>query len=241
MPPSLTTYLQQVNRAESVELCALRARTSQLPFVAHLQGASAVTQLLQLLVHLTAARRVLEIGTFTGCTTLGIAEALPPDGHVVTIDVTEQWAALGFEHWHRSGLAGRISLHIGDAKKVLAQMAQSRRMEPFELVFVDADKDAYEHYLNACLPLMRPGGLLVFDNVLFGGRVLPEYSEADVLSELSKWPPSLQRLYVNYVRGLRKFNEQIVRDPRVDVVVLPLHDGLTLARKREFPGSETSC
>jgi O-methyltransferase len=228
----LGAYLRRISRPDHVELAALRERTAALPFVAMMQGSRTVAQLLQFLIRLIGAREVVEVGVFTGCSTLAMATALPPGGRIVAVDVSERWPAIGKEFWTRSGYADRIDLRIGPANDVLDAMIEGGMAGAFDLVFVDANKDGYDGYFDRALALLRQDGLMVFDNVLFGGRVQPSCTEPQIRQELQNRPKFLQDLYVRYTEGLRQFNERIARDDRVDVVVLPMIDGVTLARKR---------
>jgi predicted O-methyltransferase YrrM len=232
----LHAYLQRIGRPEDAELAALRERTAALPFVAVMQGSPAVGRLLQFLIQLTGATRVLEVGVFTGCSTLAMATALPPGGRIVAIDISEQWAAVGKEYWKQSGCADRIDLRIGPAIDALDALASEGLAGAFDLAFIDANKDGYEVYLERCLVLLRAGGLMVFDNVLFGGLV-PDATEAQIREAHRHEPKFLQDMYVAYVEGLRRFNDRIARDQRVDIVVLPMIDGVTLARKRPPDGA----
>jgi predicted O-methyltransferase YrrM len=227
----LRAYLQRVSPPEHAELAALRERTAALPFVAMMQGSSFVGQLLQFLIRLIDARRVLEVGVFTGCSTLAMATALPPDGRIVGVEISEKWPAIGREFWIRSGCADQIDLRIGPATGVLDSLVAEGLTGAFDLAFIDADKDAYDAYFERCLLLLRQNGVMVFDNVLFGGLV-PEGTEAEIRLEHRNQPAFLQDLYVRSAEGLRRFNDRIARDTRVDVAILPMSDGVTLARKR---------
>lgn len=240
MSDPLREYLRRISRPEPAELAALRERTAALPFVAMMQSSRTVTELLQFLIRLIGARDVLEVGVFTGCSTLAMATVLPPDGRIVAVDVSERWPGIGQEFWARSGYADRIDLRIGPANDVLDGMIQGGMSAAFDLAFIDANKDGYNGYFDRAFALLRPGGLIVFDNVLFGGRVQPSCTEAHIRQELQNRPRFLQDLYVTYAEGLRHFNERIARDDRVDVVVLPMSDGVTLARKRPIAAPEAS-
>jgi caffeoyl-CoA O-methyltransferase len=166
-------------------------------------------RLLTMLVALTGARRVLEIGTFTGYSALAMAEALPADGEIVTLELRADHAAKAREHIALAGMADRISVVEGPALGSLARLAG-----PFDLAFIDADKPGYPAYYEAALARMRPGGLIVADNVLRGGRILDAGSgSADVTR-------------------MRAFNEMVVADPRVEAVMLTIRDGVTLIRVR---------
>jgi O-methyltransferase len=165
-------------------------------------------------VALSAARSVLEIGTFTGYSTLCMARALPPDGTVVTCDLSARWPAIGAEFWQRAGVTERIDLRIGDARRTLEALATERGHDSFDFAFIDADKSGYGVYYEAALALVRPKGLVVIDNTLFFGRVAdPASQDPDTLA-------------------IRALNTALRDDPRVDISLLTMADGMTLARKR---------
>ncbi len=167
-------------------------------------------QLLRLLVALTGARRVLEVGTFTGYSALAMVEGLPADGHIDTLELDADHAAKAREHIEAAAENGRISVHEGVALDTLERLEG-----PYDLAFVDADKSAYAEYYDRLLPLMRPGGLIVADNVLRHGRVLDTVTD----------DPS--------VTGVRAFNDKAVTDPRVETVMLTVRDGISLIRVRD--------
>jgi len=162
---------------------------------------------LKLLVRLTRAKKVLEIGTFTGYSALKMAEALPATGRLISLDIDPINTRLARTFWKKSRAGRKITLKIGPAVQTLKSLKG-----PFDLVFIDADKRNYLAYWNACIPLMRHGGLLVVDNVLWSGRVL---SPQDALS-----------------RAVNTFNKKVRADRRVEVVMLPIRDGITLALKK---------
>jgi caffeoyl-CoA O-methyltransferase len=166
-------------------------------------------QLLRLLVAVSGARRILEVGTFSGYSALAMAEALPIDGHIDTLELSGEHAVKAAEHIEWAGESGRISIHEGLALDSLARL-----VGPYDLAFIDADKSAYPEYYEAVLPLMRPGGLIVADNVFRHGRVLEAQSR----------DPS--------VEGMRRFNDRVVSDPRVEAVMLTVRDGVSLIRVR---------
>lgn len=174
-----------------------------------------VGQFLAMLVRLTGARRVLEVGTFMGCSALWMAMALPPEGRLLTIDIHRQWNEIARQHWREAGVEGRIEARLAPALVELDRLRSEGREAPFDLAFLDADKRNYPAYLELLLGLLRPGGLLVVDNVLWGGHVL-EPGEGNLDAQ-----------------AIRTFNARLAEDPRVDVSMIPLGDGLTLAIRRD--------
>ncbi|ANW21723.1 O-methyltransferase [Streptomyces clavuligerus] len=210
----LLAYVREVSLRDDDILRGLREETARLPGGAALQVMAEEGQLLGLLVRLTGARAVLEIGTFTGYSTLCMARALPAGGTVVTCDITDRWPDIGLPYWKRAGVDGRIELRIGDAAGVLEGLLAERGPDSFDLVFIDADKAGYPVYYAKALTLTRPGGLVVIDNTLFFGRVTD---------------PGAQDPDSRAIRGL---NAALLHDERVDLSLLPMADGITLARKR---------
>jgi caffeoyl-CoA O-methyltransferase len=167
-------------------------------------------QLLKLLAGVVGARRILEIGTFGGYSALAMAEALPADGGIDTLELDPAHAAKAAEHVESAGQAGRVNIHVGEALETL-----DRLEGPYDMAFIDAGKAEYPDYYDRVVPLMRPGGLIVADNVLRHGRIL----EADSSD------PS--------ITGMRTFNERAATDPRVDTVMLTMRDGVSLIRVRD--------
>lgn len=167
--------------------------------------------LLQMLVRLSGARRAIEVGVFTGYSSLCIARALPADGYLLACDVSSEWTAIARPYWERAGVEDRIDLKIGPALDTLRALPE----EPaFDFAFIDADKGNYPAYYQEIVPRLVPGGLLVLDNVFLGGRVLDPAFQGDDH------------------RAMRRVNEALAHDERLDVVMLPVRDGVTLARKR---------
>jgi caffeoyl-CoA O-methyltransferase len=185
-------------------------QTAALGGSARMQVAPEQAPLLTLLVGLVHARRVVEIGTFTGLSSLALVKGLPPDGRLVCFDSSEEWTALARRAWQRAGVADRVELRLGDAWTTLRTLEGE---PPVDLAFVDADKQGYPAYVELLLPHLRPGGLLVLDNTLRGGEVLSPDATGDA-------------------GALRALNAQLVADPRLETVLLPVADGMTLARKR---------
>lgn len=213
MTDAIRDYALRHGVREHPELARLRAETAALA-EAEMQVAPEQGALLQLLVRLTGARRVLEVGTFTGYSSLAMALALPADGRLVACDVSAEWTAVAQRHWRSAGVAERIELRLAPALETLAALLAAGEAGRFDLAFLDADKAAYPRYLEPLLALLRPGGLLLVDNVLWSGRVAdPAVRDPDT-------------------EGIRALNAQLHADARVDLALVPIADGLTLARKR---------
>ena len=171
-----------------------------------------------LLVELIGAQRVLEIGVFTGYSSTRMALALPPDGQLIALDISVGYTEIARRYWHLAGVANKIKLRLGPALESLDQLIEDGASSSFDLVFIDADKGNYDAYYERALRLLRPGGLLLIDNVLWGGKVAdPTVEDDDTLA-------------------IRALNRKIHTDERVTAVLLPVADGLTLARKRENSG-----
>ena len=207
---SLYQYLLDVSLRETPLLKRLRDETQALP-MARWQVAPEQGQFLALLVKLTGAKRLLEIGTFTGYSALCMAAALPDDGSLICCDIPGDYNATARRYWLEAGLAERIDLRLAPALETLAQLDQQAS---FDLIFIDADKANYPLYLEHALRLLRVGGLAVFDNTLWGGRVLEDNPESED------------------TRAIQALNCALKDDSRVDLSLLPLGDGLTLCRKR---------
>lgn len=210
----IRNYVRDVSLREDPILAELRELTANLPGGAVMQVMAEEAQLLALLVSLSGATSVLEVGTFTGYSTLCLARALPPDGVVVTCDISARWPGIAAEYWQRAGVDERIDVRIGDARQTLAALADDPGEDSFDFAFIDADKASYGAYFEAVLALVRPGGLVVIDNTLFFGRVVdPAAQDPDTVA-------------------IRALNASLRDDPRVDISLLTMADGITLARKR---------
>jgi len=210
---ALYQYLLDVSLRETPLLKRLRDETQALP-MARWQVAPEQGQFLALLVKLTGARRLLEVGTFTGYSALCMASALPADGSLICCDIPGDYNATARRYWQEAGLAGRIDLRLAPALETLAELERQGQGGQYDLVFIDADKANYPSYLEHALRLLRVGGLAVFDNTLWSGRVLETSPEsADT-------------------RAIQALNRALKDDARVDLSLLPIGDGLTLCRKR---------
>lgn len=209
----LHRYLLATGLRESDVARRLRAATAVLP-LARMQISPEQGALMQLLVRLTGARHTLEVGTFTGYSALVVAEVLPPDGTVLACDVSAEWTAIGRPFWEEAGVAGRIDLRLGPALDTLDALLAQGDTGRFDFAFIDADKANYDGYYERALALLRTGGLVAIDNTLWSGAVIdPQRDDADTVA-------------------IRALNLKLRRDARVDMVLLPVGDGLTLARKR---------
>ena len=205
-------YLLDVSLRETPIMAQLRQRTAEHP-MAVMQIAPEQGQFMALLVKLIGARRCLEIGVFTGYSGLAVAAALPDDGRIVACDVSEEFTAIAREYWALAGLAGKIDLRLAPALETLDGLLAEGQAGLYDFAFIDADKVNYQGYLDRSLALLRPGGLVAVDNTLWGGSLIePEPDDADS-------------------RALAAFNLALREDERVDIAMLPIGDGLTLARK----------
>jgi len=208
----LLAYILANQPPEHEELRALRDLTQDLP-QSMMQIVPEQGHLLAFLVKLTGARRVLELGTFTGYSAMAMALALPPDGRLVTCDVDSEAVDVGRGCWERAGVAGKIQVEIGPALATLDRLEREGK-DAFDLVFIDADKSAYGRYYESALRLVRPGGLIILDNM---------FQRGEVSDSCNRDPRTLV---------VRALNAKIASDERVDRVLLPLADGVTLARRR---------
>lgn len=211
---TLYRYLLDVSLREHPVLAELRAATQTHPR-SNMQIAPEQGQFMALLIRLLGARRALEIGTFTGYSALAVALALPDDGQLITCDVDAGITSLAQEYWQRAGVDHKIDLRLAPALQTLDALIAEGQAGTFDFVFIDADKASYDAYYEHSLQLLHPGGLIAIDNVLWDGKVAhpAEHGDADTHS-------------------LQSLNEKLHRDERVDLSLLPLADGLTLARKR---------
>lgn len=210
---SLRAYVAEVGLREHPVLATLRQKTATSPR-ASMQVAPEEAALLALLVRLLGARRVLEVGTFTGYSSTSMALALPPDGRIVCCDVSEEWTAVARQAWADAGVADRCELRIGPAVETLDALLVDAGFGAgsFDLAFIDADKPSYDAYYERCVELVRPGGLVTLDNTLWSGRVAdPSVSDESTVA-------------------IRTLNARIAADPRVEPLIVPVGDGLTIAR-----------
>ena len=212
LPDNIAEYIERVSVREHPAMRELREVTEHHPHAGMLSGADQV-QLLQMVVAMLDARRTIEVGVFTGYTTLAVALALPPDGKVIACDVSDEFTSIGRPYWQKAGVAGKIDLRLAPAVQTLdALIAHSSG--GFDFAYIDADKSNYDAYYERVLKLLRQGGIIAIDNVLWGG---------DVAGDAKDDPDTA---------ALRALNLKIGGDNRVQSVLLSIGDGLTLARKR---------
>jgi len=209
---NLYQYILSVALREDSLLRELRTETSQLE-MARMQISPEQGQFMALLLKLTGARRYLEVGTFTGYSALVCALAMPADAELFALDISAEWTDIARRYWERAGVAERIRLRLGSAAQTLQSMLPTEQ-NSFDAIFIDADKTGYAGYIQYGFELLRPGGFLMLDNVLWGGRVVdPADDDEDTVA-------------------IRRVNEAMLADERFDISLVPIGDGLTLARKR---------
>ena len=210
---ALYDYLCSVSLREPDVLARLREETAAIEY-AGMQISPEQGQLMALLIELMGARRALEVGVFTGYSSLCVALALPEDGRLLACDVNEEWTDIARRYWAEAGVAERIELRLAPATQTLDALIRDGRAGQFDFAFIDADKVNYPAYYERCLTLVRAGGLVAIDNTLWQGKVI---DESDGSEE---------------TLVMRALNRQLHDDPRVTLSMLPVGDGLTLARKR---------
>lgn len=213
MTEALHGYLLKTTVREPALLARLRQETAELPN-GGMQISPEQGQLMRLLVEVVGVRRALEVGVFTGYSSTVVAMALPADGQLVACDVSEEWTNVARRYWREAGVESKIDLRVGPALHTLDALLAAGQAGSFDFAFIDADKTSYDGYYERCLSLVRAGGLLAVDNTLWSGAV------AD---------PSDQR---DSTRVIRALNEKIAADSRVTASLVPIGDGLYLARKR---------
>jgi predicted O-methyltransferase YrrM len=213
LPPDLQAYLVGHGVREPEILKRLRDETALIPEhdmqIAPEQGA-----FMAMLVGLIDAKRCIELGTFTGYSSLVVALAMPAEGRIVCCDLSEEWTSVARRYWAEAGVGDRVDLRLGPALDTLDELLAGGAAGTFDFAFIDASKREYPEYHERILQLLRQGGLALYDNVFWGG---------DVIDEKSKDPDLL---------GVRRLNDRLLRDERVEISMIPVADGLTLVRKR---------
>ena len=213
LPQKLFEYVVARGTRETALQRRLRVATRRIPF-GGMQIGPDQAALMQLLVRAIGARRCIEIGTFTGYSALAVALALPPGGKIVCCDISEEWTAIARKYWGLASVSGKIRLHLGPALATLDSLLKRNGKGSFDFAFIDADKENYWNYYERCLKLVRRGGLIAIDNTLWYGRVIDRHDKT-----------------VD-TRAIRAFNRKLRRDRRVELSLIPIGDGLTLALKR---------
>jgi len=210
LSPRLQDYVTAHRSAVDTIEQELIDETDRLGDIAVMQVPPEQGALITMLARLTGARRAVEVGTFTGYSALCIARGMPPEGTLLACDISEEWTSIGRRYWEKAGVDHKIELRLGPALDTL----RSLPLDPvYDLAFVDADKPSYIDYYEELVPRVRPNGLILADNVLWIGRVVdPERNDDDTVA-------------------IRRFNDHILADPRVEVVMVPISDGLTMVRK----------
>jgi len=206
-------YLVDHSVREPALLARLREETAPLA-MSQMQIGPEQGQFMALLAKLIGARRCLEVGVFTGYSSLAVALALPDDGRIIACDVSEEWTAIARRYWREAGVDHKIDLKLQPATRTLEDLLKAGQAGTFDFAFIDADKENYPAYYELVMKLVRSGGLILVDNTLWSGKVA-DPSEKDASTEV-----------------MRKLNDTVHRDERVDASLLPIGDGLTLARKR---------
>ncbi len=209
---ALYDYVLAYSLREHPAQTALREATAAHP-QARMQISPEQGQFMALLVKLMGARRAIEIGVFTGYSALTVALALPEDGHILACDISDEYTRVGRPYWIAAGVAHKIDLRLAPALETLDAALAAGAAGQYDFAFIDADKTGYDAYYERCLQLLRPGGLIAIDNVLWGGSVARQAEDADTAA-------------------LQALNGKLHRDERIDLSLLPVGDGLTLARKR---------
>jgi len=212
LPEAVQEYVHNVATRETPLQKRLREETSKLSGAGMQIGADQGA-FLSLLVQLTGARQAIEIGTFTGYSALAVATALPADGKLICCDISDEWTQVARRYWHEAGVAGRIDLRLAPAVETLRDLLRDSGPGSFDFAFIDADKTGYDGYYEACLTLLRPGGLMAIDNTLWNGAV----------AYLAKTDPD--------TAALRALNLKVRDDPRVTSCLVSMGDGVLLARK----------
>ena len=209
---SIYSYLLENSLRELPVLKKLREETQKMP-LGRMQISPDQGQFMAMLVRLIVPKKIVEVGTFTGYSSLVMALSLPENGKIVACDISEKFTRKARRFWKEAGVADKIELRLGHARETLEMMLNEGLSETFDMAFIDADKENYKIYFEKCLELLRPGGLILIDNVLWYGRPAdPDASDADTVA-------------------IREFNKFLYKDHRVDISLLSVGAGLTLARK----------
>lgn len=206
----LDKYIREHSTGETEALQWIAKQTNIRTNYPRMLSGSVQGSLLKILVEITGASRILEIGSFTGYSATWMAMGLPEGGSIDALEINDELEGLMREGWEKAGVSGRINLHIGDAKETLKSLKG-----PYDMVFIDANKREYSEYYDLVFPMLRSGGIIVADDVLWDGKVYADPLPHDSQTE-----------------GLLRFNDKVATDPRVEISVLPLRDGISIIRKK---------
>jgi predicted O-methyltransferase YrrM len=209
--PTLYQYLLDHSVDEDAILSELRDETEQIP-LSQMQIGADQGRFLQMLIKITGAKRILEVGTYTGYSSLAMALALPEDGKIICCDISEQWTSIARKYWEKAEVKEKIELILAPANKTLAELLETGYSGTFDMMFIDADKENYATYYELGLKLVKKGGLILVDNVLWDGKVIDEHADE------------------KDTRAIKALNQRIAKDKRVEMCMLPLADGLSIAR-----------
>ena len=210
----LDAYIRQVGMRESEPLRKLREKSKATLVNSQLAILPEEACFLEMLVRLIGAKRIIEIGVYAGYSTLALAQAIPDDGYIVAMERDERFPPVGQPYWKEAGVDHKVDLRLGDANEIIEQVVKENEPESFDFAFIDADKASYMNYYEKCLELVRPGGVICVDNVLWYGRVIDEADNT------------------HQTEAIRVINKHIHADPRVEMSMLAIGDGLTVVRKR---------
>jgi predicted O-methyltransferase YrrM len=213
LTPDLQQYIADVSLRETPLQKELREITANMP-QANMQIAAEQGQFMALMAKLIKAKNVIEVGVFTGYSSLAVALALPEDGNIVACDIDKEWTDIAQTFWAKAGVSHKIGLRLAPAIETLQQLINEGRSGEFDMAFIDADKISYADYFELCLELMRPGGIILIDNVLWDGAVVDTNDQTEDTV------------------AIRSFNRSLHNDERIDLSMIPVADGLTLAVKR---------
>jgi len=213
MSDALQDYIVATMRREDDIVRRLREETAKDP-MRGMQIAPDQGQFMALMVRLTGAKRAIEVGVFTGMSGLWVARALPDDGYLLACDVSEEWTAMAKRYWQEAGVADKIELRIAPAIETLQAKIDAGEAGSYDIAFIDADKSSYDAYYEACLVLLRQGGVILIDNVLWGGAVIDESDQSED------------------TQAIRALNAKVGQDGRVEAALLTVSDGITMAIKR---------
>ncbi len=230
MTDELYAYLDSVNDREPPALRALREETMKDPrfnmAVSPMEG-----QFLGVLVRMLNAKKICEVGVYTGYSSLAMALALPPGGHIWCFDVSEPWTSVARKHWKAAGVDSKITLRLAPGAESMKWLLDSGHGGSFDLVFVDADKPSYSKYWDLAHALLRTGGTVIADNTMFQAFVPPRMADSDIKAKVSGRPSDVQAEIVASAHAIRAFNKRVHADARFAISLVPVGDGMTFAVK----------